>query len=265
LVRIKKPIGRFGNNLFQYASARMLAERNGLYLDAQWWHEDILKVLPWNNKGKRINPSVEITDNEYIKNRNCLFGNFKNHGVVLNGYFQDSAYYYHIRDKIKTWFEPCTMPDTNEWVCHYRVSDYWMDRVGSVISPDWYVDILKNEKFSKVHIVTEDIEDPCVRELSQRVGAEIHQLGVKDSFNFLRSAKNIICSNGSFSWWAAFLGNWEKCYMFAPWMKFHHNMSLRFPGVRWIDGQFAENEKMKEKWTNFAKNGLENYWQDWKK
>ena len=146
MVRIRRWIGRFGNNLFQYAAARLVAEKNGLYLETEWPHDDILKVLPWDNNGKRIEPKTEITEDTYEMDRQCIYRDFKNTGVIMDGYFQDASFYYPVRDKIKSWFEPCSCnKNTKDWVCHYRVSDYWMSSVSSVINPRWYEKILMRE------------------------------------------------------------------------------------------------------------------------
>jgi hypothetical protein len=268
MVKIERYVGRFGNQLFQYAAARMVAERNNLYLNADWPHNDILRVMPWNNDGNKINPVNRIDDEEYTNQRNCAYRDFRKTGILMNGYWQDANYYLPIRDKIKGWFEPCIYPQNHDdWCIHYRVGDYWCSRVDSVISPRWHIEILKKERAigRKIYIVTEISDDPCVQELANAVKADIRHGSVKEDFNFVRSFDYIIGSNGSFVWWAAFLGDFKKCYMFMHHMRYHKNMYLRgVPNMCWVDGPFARNEKMRKLWDEKINNSLEGYWTDWK-
>jgi hypothetical protein len=272
MVRIKRWTGRFGNNLFQYAVARMVAERNNLFLDVVWPHDDILKVIPYSDYGRKIEPTVTINDQNYINDKNVAFRNFRSTGVIMDGYWQDSRYLFPIRDKVKSWFEPCTIPKSEGWVCHYRVSDYWLSQVSSVIDPSWYIDILRKENALKGDIVfvTEDPQDPCIKEIINKVATyfpnsfNVKSGNIKNDFNFLRSARNIICSNGSFSWWAQFLGDWDTCYLFSKWMRYHHNMDLKMPTANWVSGAFAENKEKQIEWDNKSVNGIERYWEGWK-
>lgn len=270
MVRIKSWTGRFGNNFFQYAAARVIAKLNNLFLETKWIHNDILQEVPWDNNGKKIEPSEMIDDDAYINNRECFYRNFSKSGVIMNGYWQDAGYFIPLRDEICKWFEQSMYPrNTEDWVCHYRVGDYWLPQVSSVINPNWYIKILHENKVlnkKKIYIVTECPDDPCVEKLANSVHGEVISRSAKEDFHFLMSFDHVIGSNGSFSWWAMFLGRPKVAFMFENWMRLHHNMSLQ--GVRewnWISGDYSENKKMADIWTaELNKRTVVDYWNGWK-
>lgn len=257
MVTLKRYVGRFGNNLFQYAACRLLSVKNGLKLEVDWPHDGILKVLPWNNAGEVVHDNIKNLEfyGERLndpRDRHILERYYRHSNVILDGYFQRADYFNKYRDIIKGWFEPCTIPrNEDDWVISYRVTDYWHPRVDSVIDPEWHISILDNEGYfsgsnkSKVYIVTEDSGDPCVKYLQNKTGATIVSEDIKHDFNFIRSFDKIINANGSFSWWASFLGEQSKCYFFKKWMRYHNLDLAGMIGGKAINGEFAENEDMK--------------------
>jgi Glycosyl transferase family 11. len=244
-VTIKNFTGGVGNCLFTYVAARYIADRNNLFLDTEWPHNDFIKILPWPNSGKKITyPIVNICDTsgrEVLQN-DVLNKFFENFHVVIDGYFQNAMFFNDAREKIRSWFEPCTVEqNTKDWVLHYRVGDYHLDCVNSVISPDWYFNVLdKYYDDGTIFIVTNDPKDSCVIKLKEKVGAYIISNDPRSDFNFISSFKKIICSNSSFAWWASFLGNPEACFTFKPWMRYSpRNLALMI-GATPLDGHFIK-------------------------
>lgn len=256
MVEIRRWVGRFGNNLFQYAAARLLAQKNELHLATPWCHDDILRVLPFDNGGGVYQHPVEevffVGDSMNNANdRYVLKRKYEKRHVIMDGYFQHAEYFNAHRREIQSWFEPCTMSqNTKDWIVHYRVGDYWHPRVQSVIAPSWHIGILKAngyfESGAKLYIVTEIPDDPCVVELKNATQGEIVRESVRDDFNMLRSFDNIICSNGSFAWWAAFLGRPRKCFLFKRWMFLHCLDLMYMDGGIAVDGDFARNSEMEK-------------------
>jgi len=264
MVVINRWIGRLGNNLFQYAAARLVAKSNHLHLSTEWIHDNILKVMPWHNYNRRFDrPIVNINFcGDPVDNNNdrvCLSGNHNNHKIIMDGYFQRSDYFNKHRDEIRIWFEPCIFKQNHEdWVINYRVSDYWHPKVRSVINPDWHISILENNDLftlsgaTNIYVVTEDPKDPCVEYLVKKTNATIISEGERHDFNFIRSFDNIINANGSFSWWASFIGTPKKNYFFKPWMRDHCLNLSQMNNSYAIDGAFAENPVMESKdWDGY--------------
>jgi hypothetical protein len=229
MVSIKKWYGRFGNNLFQYVAARLLAERNNLFLELEWpqYHDNVLHLINWENNGMKILDPIEpVNDDTYLETH-------KNH-IILDGYFQQAQIYNNYRDKIRSWFEPCIFPqNTKDWVINYRVSDYW--KWENVINYTWYIDILKLEGYfssnEKAYIVTEDPNDKMVIKLKNEINGEIVRAEghiQRSDFNFIRSFDKIINANGTFSWWASFLGKPRKNYFFKRWIRDYRSNSLPY-------------------------------------
>lgn len=257
-VIVKRWIGRTGNQLFQYAAARYVAMRNNLYLETEWPNPNFLKVVPWNNVGDTCkHPEVLLTDLTGAgAQKNMLNGTFNQCRVILDGYFQDVAYFNNNREQIREWFEPCQMPrNTEDWVLHYRTTDYWHPQVDSMIEPEWYYRILKSNSYfdgkngDRVLIVTDDVWDPCVGELQKMIGNKCHisDGNPKQDFDTIRSSDRVICGNSSFSWWAAFLGKPKVCFTFKSWMRFSPLNLANMAGATPVDGQFAANKQMQEK------------------
>ena len=73
-------------------------------------------------------------------------------------------------------------------------------------------------------------------------------------FDFIRSHNNIICSNSSFCWWAAFLSEAESIYTFKPWMNRKGIPLAGIAGAKALDGTFLENEQLARiDWTDYWK------------
>ena len=254
MVKIKRWIGRTGNNLFQYAAARLLAEKNGLHLSTIWPFTDFIEVYPDQN-GIIVNSKPILIKDTAAQSSDpdvdLLSGYFKGQSVEMEGYFQNVHYYNIHRDKIRSWFKlPDQQRNTHDWVIHYRVSDYWCKQVDSVIRPDWHERILYANDFfnplckKKCYIVTEDANDEAVKILLSRLDGrgQIVSSNPKDDFNFIRSFDNIIIGNSSFSWWAAFLGTPKKLYTFKKWMRYCPLNLAYIDGANVTDGEYAHDQ-----------------------
>lgn len=259
MVTVKRWIGRTGNNLFQYAAARILAERNDLKLNVDWPFDDFIKVIPSNTGKIGSGNKIEINDTCSSKPHvNLLEGDYSGKNVELDGYFQNVDYYNVERYKIKSWFDlPKIDINQNDIVLHYRVSDYYSISVQSVIDPQWYLTCLRikgwhvNSK-KHIYIVTEDPTDLNVQFLAEKTKGTIISSNPKDDFHFIRSFKTIICSNGSFAWWAAFLSEAEDIYTFKKWMKYH-NLNLAYMDYALaVPGAFTyDSEKANLNWNDY--------------
>jgi hypothetical protein len=108
-------------------------------------------------------------------------------------------------------------------VIHLRLGDYWSADVASVIHPTWHRACLSKLGYRpqrhKLYIVCENPNDEFVRHYAQ-FRPEFVSGTPESDFAFIASCGNIICSNSSFCWWAAFLGNPKRVMTFGPlWMR----------------------------------------------
>lgn len=215
-----KAIGRRGNNLFQYAFGRILAEKLGYAMEiAESPYQ--LEVKEFKNaallNGRRIPELVTVGD-EYTLDQLVDLATTKDSGILLNGFWQKQHYYWDRRSEIKEWFRIesshrySLTPD--DWVIHIRHEDYLESKLQ--LSPRYYDRCLEYRKdLSRVFVVGKDLSKEVRDDYRRRHGAIVVDTGSDlADFTLLRDANNIVVANSSFSWWAAFLSQAER--VFAP-------------------------------------------------
>jgi hypothetical protein len=228
--------GRLGNQMFQYAVCRIVAEKNGYSFfipngkyDNEndnphlWMGDDIFDLnlgiqgsynrVYQDSQQQNFNPKIfEVPD-----------------GTLLRGYFQTEKYYDEYEDKVKSWFKvkPCDESDSlirkYEDYCfiHFRGGDYL--KISQYFLPKKYYDDAKKESgFSKFVIVTDD----PIKAKEYFPDDIIESNSMKVDFNLLYNAKNLIISNSSFSWWAGWLN--ENNNVIAPLGWFNYNVDKNF-------------------------------------
>lgn len=210
--------GQLGNNLFQYSLGRILAETFGYALQAS-------PIPGFPNTGDVIDgtrvdePAIVLggqrAELERLQERLAHGARAR---VVLDGWFQRHEYYRPHRDAIRRWLafgpevrRPAERPET---VLHVRRNDYvtngWalpftfyeaaLDRLAPA-EPPW--------------ILTDDPRDPFFRRFD-RWHPRFTGASVLDDLAFLSSARRIVLSQSTYSWWAAFLGDPETVVCPVP-------------------------------------------------
>jgi len=226
-----------GNRLFKYCWAREIAEKKGFCLisDPIIGFPETYKILP----GKKISENELIpggAKQTQIFNMNDIY----NHSgkIRIHGYPQRYEYYAFNKDNILKWLtieneELYDVPDEDDIVMHVRLSDYVTRRWN--IQIEYFISILRQEKYKNAYIVTEDPTNPeiqklidfgCILKDNSRFGPVNGSIA---DFVFLKKSKKIIMSASTFSWWASFLGEGIVYYPYnvGPWIK--------SPGINDID------------------------------
>ena len=200
---------RLGNNLFQYCLGRILAEDFGYALRAEPipgfpnTHEKV--------EGIRFDSPEQTLTGQRIDFEGILT-NRPPRRIVLDGWFQRYEYYLPHRAKIREWlaFDPAVrlMEPSPDIVIHVRRTDY-VPR-GWALPFSFYRNALEElrERGGEVWIVTDDERDPFFQNFAPwrpkyRSGTPLEQMA------FMSSARNLVLSQSTFSWWPAFLGNAE--------------------------------------------------------
>lgn len=176
-------IGRFGNQMFQYAHARALAEQTGAQLCTPKWVGEEIFDLPEVGR---------CTDNE------------------IGGYHQDQASLIYTRKQVKEWFllnpkfcDPLHSFPRLKIAAHLRRGDY--EQLGYVlVSEKSYSDPMSKlfPDWRFIEFVTDRM--PLIVK------------GVPDflpDFYRLLNAEYLLRGNSSFSWWAGTLSSGR---VFAP-------------------------------------------------
>lgn len=164
--------------------------------------------------------------------------------IVVDSYVQNYEYYEKYKDTLKKFYIESQLPSTGsiDTALHIRNGDYK--------TLDWYIGlnsyykILSEIKFKHLDIVTGHIDDDVLT-LSNKFVANIYNTSVINDFLFLVNSKNIILSQSTYAWWAAFLGNPEQVIIPVS----RKNISK---GI-WIDNPGQDDINLVGGFKNFVK------------
>ena len=174
--------------------------------------------------------SLEASNKEMISLLNERTFTFQELEIPPNnarvvGYFQSHKYFAEISTSIKNYFNNFfnkNFADVNcknsEAIVHVRLGDYFNDEktreYHGLLEENYFLEAFKYFVGKKIMIVTESEKElveayPKLYDLASEV---ISETPIRD-FARLSSAKQLIISNSSFSWWAAYL---SKARVVAP-------------------------------------------------
>jgi hypothetical protein len=219
-----KYYGRCGNNIFQYVTARIFAEKNNLPILTPL-NCDILNEKKNSSIIGNTNKTVYINNSSFINDEILFNGN--EYEYVFDDYFQNCRYINKNSELVKNFF---TLPEyeknTNDIVLSIRLDDKihcgnisdpenWDS--AEIIHPDYYKTILESESYNKVYIVVDKIkyewEKKYMSNFDKYKPIIISQTPYED-FHFMRKFNKIITSVSTYSYWSAFLSDAEKIYTF---------------------------------------------------
>lgn len=219
-----------GNNLFQYALGRILAEHRGdaLLCSAATKHTDAGQQslpdvvdafvdLPQKLPGRRVEEPQNrfvvgdrLTWNWHGLDLDALLSDPEPTRIVLDGFFQVADYYAPHRLALRRWFtlkpRDLPFPADNDVAIHVRRGDFWM--LGSVLSSTWYRDRLAELDPARVFVFGVDVDDDVRAALSPWDTVYVDGSPM-DDFALLQRFQRIVLSDSTFSWWAAFLSDAE--------------------------------------------------------
>lgn len=226
-------IGRFGNNVFQYAAARLFAEENGLVLKTP---ANFGSVLPVHETAK---PDATPIDGPVVGlgDGNDLFAKYEKGNYHLSGFFQRARWYWERREKVLAMFDvPApAVEDPDAIAVHLRLGDYRTHQIA--IHPDWYVTALRTQKFSKLVVVTDEKDSKYLKHFNAWK-PEVVSKSVASDWHRLLGFRRLVISNSTFAWWAAFLGKSESVITFSRWIRNPNAELARFQKATPIDGRF---------------------------
>lgn len=148
----------FGNNIFQYVFARLLAEHHGCHLQHPY--------LPGFEKPSRISPNYNATlrkvlvrqdgykTGRYAKYFSCVDSSCN---YDVHGFFEDYTLYRdHLRE-IRSWFYPVKKRNKRNLVVHLRLQNrlIQVNHYLNLIEPSSYRKLLGQFDFDELHIVTD--------------------------------------------------------------------------------------------------------------
>jgi hypothetical protein len=240
--------GRFGNQMYIYTFARLIAEKFDYKFISNLPNSSILTPIhKTNGKTFENNKKITITDKFNIPgNYNGFPEYLEDASYYIDGYFHNIDYYKDNRDLIKSFFEyDKTNLNTNkeDIVLHIRLGDYC--KLNWVVHPDYYLNILNKETFNNVYIITDEPTHSYLNYFKQ-YNPTIVSKSEKEDFYYLMSFDKMILSNSTFAYWAAFLSNPSTLYTFKRGVRYkqfalheeHVNDAYNIPGCISINEQF---------------------------
>jgi hypothetical protein len=226
-------LGRFGNQMFQYAALKGIAANKGYDFcipsssNQQKSYEHQL-FIPFNLdvNVKELNGQY-ITDELFCFNKD-IFDNCPDN-ISLIGYFQTEKYFKHIKEEIKKDFafktsiyDVCKeIIDTikSPIALHIRRTDYLTDPNHNALSMEYYEEALKKFDSSREVVIFSDDTDWCSK---QEIFAEDRFLisDGQDTYHdmcLMTLCEDHIIANSSFSWWGAWLAEGNKVIAPSKW------------------------------------------------
>ena len=264
----------FGNNIFQYNAARVLAERLEDQVLAIPPSKDYYGIEPLKTLGINFADSIPgnlITVNDSTYVRAFQSQDLKNKDIILNGYFEDYRFYLPLRKKIKSWFPEVPQRNDNDLVLHMRTGDrlFMKNEFYTKPKPENFIRAIEKFNFDRLHIVSDMpkwdyiTEEELMKTNFHLKVPESESVPIKDSvdyfnsfvekfskfdpiyekrdvhedFNFIRSFNNILFEHGTLSWWAAFLSDARKVGVYGPWRSWKGKSNKNLSNVQ-LDNWF---------------------------
>lgn len=213
MVTVNK-LGTLGNNMWQYAVARIIAETNNLKLNCF-----SIPGFPNTNNiidGDEYNNSVFTITGHYFDINNLP----KNSKIELNGFFQRYEYICEHKEKIDKWFYLDVKPPipvlSDDLVVSIRRG--WNGYPVSLCpSQEFFLNVFTKIKFKRIILCTDSFEDSFF-DFLKNIDVEVikAEYSILEQFAIIKNANQIVLSPSTFCWWAAYLSNAEK--IFYPWI-----------------------------------------------
>lgn len=243
----------FGNNLFQYNAARLLAAFHEQELVAVPPSSDYYGIEEFKKIGIEIRPA-DLPDCEKVNETNFTHyfnTQYKNSNLFVAGYFENYKFFKNNIELIKTWFPETRKHNTDDLILHLRAGDrlFYANEYDSKPRAQNYINAIKQFDFNKLHIVTdmpawktitvEELQDmkfhinvPEDKRVTAQQSVDyfnslvdglsqfepIHSKNsVAEDFSLIRGFNNILFQHGTLAWWAAVLSEANKVGVYGPW------------------------------------------------
>ena len=169
--------GRFGNNLFQFASAKIVADRFDLNIE----NHLVQSILPHEN----------------------IFQPDSGDDITLNGFFQTPTVVYEFES-----LNFASIEEKEGTFVHVRLGDLLENHSQSgnrFASADYYRKALVGT--DNGYISSDSPDNPIIKELCAEFNLQPYQDSPENTITFGAAFSKKVLSLGTFSWWIGFLGN----------------------------------------------------------
>lgn len=190
--------GRFGNNLFQFATANLFAVKFGQKINNPI-KTMIVKYCDHDDLNKSVIFSV-VNDENYIS----LLNNDTKTSYFFDGFFQTPEIVEELNNNPQL-FRHSYAPN-NDLFVHVRLGDIFDNDFG-YMNYDYYDSIIKNINYDCGYISSDSPSNPIVKQLIEKYNLTYFDNDLEYIILFGANANHKVLSLGTFSWWIGFLGN----------------------------------------------------------
>ena len=224
--------GRLGNQLFQYAACRSLAENKmvDFHIPRIFLGNHQLKLNCYMGNEYQFYMRTHQEINPYLYDPS--FHNLPD-DIFLDGYFSSEKYFYTHKDKVKEWYKQPYNKIAEDFLKQYNINDYCYIHFRAtdyIDTPYWlpqsYFDNAKNE-IKKINseikfiIITDDV----ISAKNYFPDDLIFMNDIDVDFYLLSHSRYFITSNGSFDWWTIYLNDvYEKIIGPKDWLNYNHKL-----------------------------------------
>lgn len=228
-------LGRFGNQMFQYASLKGIARNRGMNyripnnLDSiELFRPFKLETIRSENIGLLDNGYAPVAEEKYF-HFDEIFFNMCPDEISIFGFFQSEKYFKHIENEIRIDFsfkdeilEPCKemIDSVGQAISfHVRRTDYLHDTNHTVLDLDYYIRALSMFNTNLPVIVFSDDVEWCK---TQSLFCDDRFMISESENNYIDMCLMSLCdnhiiANSSFSWWGAWLSKSDNVIAPVKW------------------------------------------------
>jgi len=226
MINVSK-LGTLGNNMWQYAVSRIIAENNNLRLNC--YSIPGFPKTSENVDGDIYDSPTFTIDGHFFDHKT----NFEKCRVEMRGYVQRYEYIRPYKEKVKDWFKidvksPIDV-HPNDFVVSIRRG--WNGYPTSLCPPkEFFINLFSNVEFDRIILCTDSFDDPFF-DFMDSLDIEVikAQYSPLEQFALIKSANKILLTPSTYCWWAAFLSDATEIYY--PWVE---NMIPTERGVNWL-------------------------------
>jgi hypothetical protein len=221
-------MGRFGNQLFQYAFLRLTAERLGVKFYCPRWIGDEIFLL--EDENERVSEASGIV-RTYVEGKYFGFNDSAldiQDGTDILGYFQTEKYFdihkvrkwYTFReDAVKKVKERYSFIDFSECTgLSVRLGDFLNNPSAFVVPATYYEKALRYVRHKKYIFVFSD--DPTsAKSLLRRINGNVfyeHDLSAYEALYLQALCHDFISSASTLGWWGAWLNSYQDKTIVVP-------------------------------------------------
>jgi rRNA-processing protein FCF1 len=268
---ISRVLGGFGNQLFQYAIAKAIAQKNKVTYKLDIEHFENYNLFKYRLDLLQINENIAshkeivkyhgdqsfkskilrrtISPYFYREKRRYIYDPivFDKNRIYLDGYWQNKDYFDDIAIELKQEFKLREIPEnikskleeiktTNSVSIHVRRGDYKQHTDFYMLDLEYYMKAVSKIKDSNVkyYIFTND-KKWCNEKFNFLNNYEVVTCSKNEveDFYLMSQCKHNIIANSTFSWWAAWLNENNSKVIIAP-KKWKLNQDTNWLPQDWI-------------------------------